>query len=93
MDIAEFQESMRRIYLSRDSGRGIWGTFAWLVEEVGELSRALREGENEVTVSEFADVMAWLASLANLCGVNLDSAVSKYSQGCPKCGFTPCRCP
>lgn len=93
MDIRDFQENMARIYLSRDSRRGVWGTFGWLVEEVGELSRAIRAGEAGLVASEFADVMAWLASLANLCGVDLDTAVSKYGPGCPRCGSVPCSCP
>nr|WP_303646099.1 MazG nucleotide pyrophosphohydrolase domain-containing protein [Candidatus Solincola tengchongensis] len=64
-----------------------------MVEEVGELSRALRMGRREDLDEEFADVLAWLASLANLCGVDLEEAACKYLSGCPRCGSIPCACP
>jgi NTP pyrophosphatase (non-canonical NTP hydrolase) len=93
MEIEGFQELMARIYLERDRRRGTWGTFGWLVEEMGELSRAVRAEDRESMREEFADALAWLASLANLCGIGLGDAVSKYAQGCPKCGMIPCSCP
>ncbi len=92
MDISEFQRYIGEIYLEKDSARGISGTFAWLVEEVGELSRAIRKGDPDSLSEEFADVLAWLASLANLCGVDLELAIEKYDRGCPKCGKSPCSC-
>lgn len=92
-DIREFQQAMRDAYFERDSGRGTWQTVAWLVEEVGELSRAIRkEGKPEIE-HEFGDVIAWLASLANLVDVDLAEAMNRYAKGCPKCGSAPCRCP
>ena len=59
---------------------------------VGELARALRAGDPENLVHEFGDVLAWLGSLANLEGVDLEEAASRYASGCPKCGSSPCRC-
>ncbi len=41
---------------------------------------------------EFADALAWLASLANLAEVDLEAAVARYARGCPKCGQIPCAC-
>lgn len=93
MEIGKLQETVRKAFLARDERRGTWGTYAWLVEEVGELSRALRKGDRESLAEEFADVLAWLASLANLCGVDLAKATRKYSRGCPRCGGSPCTCP
>lgn len=93
MDITSFQRLIGDIYLDRDGRRGIWGTYAWLVEEVGELARALRSGDGESLREEFADAFAWLASLANLRGIDLAEAVGKYADGCPKCLRTPCSCP
>ena len=93
MEIEEFQAVIACIYLEKDAARGVWGTFAWLVEEVGELSRALRDGERDSLREEFADVLAWLASLANLCGVRLADAAGAYAVGCPRCGSLPCSCP
>ncbi len=93
MDIASFQKKIGDIYVDRDGRRGIWGTYAWFIEEVGELARALRTGEDTSLREEFADVFAWLASLANLCGIDLAKAAGKYSAGCPKCLRTPCACP
>ena len=67
--------------------RGIDGTFMWLVEEIGELAAALREGTREEQMEEFADVLAWLTTIANVAGVDLTQAVSrKYGSGCPGCG-------
>ena len=41
---------------------------------------------------EFGDVLAWLGSLANLAGVDLEEAAARYANGCPKCGAIPCGC-
>ena len=92
MEIRDFQDLISRTYLEKDSRRGEWGTYAWLVEEVGELARAMRKGGRDALDEEFADVFAWLASLANLRGISLEEAVGKYARGCPKCGETPCSC-
>ena len=84
---------MRRIYFHRDSERGTVGTFNWLVEEVEELREALKEGDKKAIENEFADVFAWLASLANVVNIDLEkAAISKYDNRCPKCGLIPCEC-
>lgn len=88
-----FQALIERIYLERDSARGAQGTLLWFVEEVGELVRAIRRGERENLEEEFADVYAWLATLASLHGLDLDAmGRSKYAAGCPKCRSAPCAC-
>jgi NTP pyrophosphatase (non-canonical NTP hydrolase) len=92
MEIAELQRTMRATYYQRDAKRGRDATFRWLTEEVGELARALRHGDREELELEFSDVLAWLASLANLTGVDLEEAVARYAAGCPKCGASPCEC-
>jgi len=63
-----------------------------MTEEVGELARALRHGDRDELVHEFSDVLAWLASLANLSGVDLEEASARYASGCPRCGASPCAC-
>jgi len=84
---------MRRLYFHRDSDRGVKGTYDWLVDEVEELGDALNGASKEELEQEFADVIAWLASLANITGVDLErAAVAKYSNKCPKCGRMPCEC-
>jgi NTP pyrophosphatase (non-canonical NTP hydrolase) len=94
MYIREFQDMMRCIYFQRDSKRGIAGTFNWLVEEVEELGTALKDNDKKALEDEFADVLAWLASLANVANIDLDkAATSKYDGKCPKCRKTPCKCP
>ena len=92
MHINEFQNMMRRIYFHRDSERD--GTLDWLVDEVEELREALNENDTEAIENEFADVLAWLASLANVVNIDLEkAALSKYDNRCPKCGLAPCECP
>lgn len=93
LEINSFQKLIEKIYFEKDGKRGREGTFSWLVEEVGELSRALRRNDIEMLKEEFADVFAWLVSLASLCGINLEEEASaKYSAGCPKCHKIPCEC-
>jgi len=92
--LAEFQELIRRMYLPKDVARGIDGTFMWLIEEIGELAAALRHGTAAQRSEEFADVLAWLTTIANVAGVDLTAAVlKKYGSGCPGCGKLVCICP
>jgi NTP pyrophosphatase (non-canonical NTP hydrolase) len=85
---------MRQLYFDRDSDRGTEGTLDWLVDEVEELREALKEGDTKAIEEEFADVLAWLASLANVVNIKLEkAALSKYNNKCPKCGLSPCECP
>ena len=84
---------MRRLYFDRDSERGVKGTYEWLADELEELGEALEGNDNEATEKEFADVIAWLASLANIKGVDLENAaIKKYNGKCPKCKHSPCQC-
>ena len=93
ISLADFQELIRTMYLEKDVARGIDGTFMWLIEEVGELAAALRDGSHEEKLGEFADVLAWLTTIANVAGVDLNEAVQqKYGAGCPGCGQYICRC-
>lgn len=92
MELSDLQSALRRTYYERDAQRGIDATFRWLTEEVGELARALRMPSGEDLVHEFGDVLAWLASLANVAGVDLEEAARRYGSGCPRCGASPCQC-
>jgi len=92
MELGELQDLMTRTYGERDSARGVPATVAWLAEEVGELARAARKGSPEEQLHELADVLAWLASLANQLGLSLEEAAGRYAGGCPKCGRAPCAC-
>ena len=93
MDLADFQRLIRTMYYEKDIARGVDGTFMWLMEEVGELAGALRSGSHEDQLGEFADVLAWLATIANVAGVDLAEAVArKYGTGCPGCGRMACTC-
>ena len=79
MTIKEFQEFIRRKYFARDSARGTTGTFMWFVEEVGELASALAGDDPMNKEEEFADVLAWLCTLANITDVDLEVAIRKYT--------------
>jgi|GEM_PF-84974 len=92
--IADFQRLIHRMYYEKDVVRGVSGTFVWMIEEIGELATALRSDDRENLAAEFADVLAWLATIANVAGVDLAAAVSeKYGRGCPGCEKLVCCCP
>ena len=93
ISLRDFQQLIRTMYYEKDAERGVSGTFMWLMEEVGELATALRSGSHEERLLEFADVLAWLATIANVAGVDLSEAVArKYGGGCPGCGQFVCTC-
>jgi NTP pyrophosphatase (non-canonical NTP hydrolase) len=93
LTIAGFQALIAEMYSDKDAARGVDGTFMWLMEEVGELAGALRQGSREDLAAEFADVLAWVVTIANVAGINLEQAVrAKYGQGCPGCGQMVCVC-
>lgn len=92
--LADFQHLIRVMYLEKDVARGVEGTFMWLMEEVGELASALRSGTREEQAAEFADVLAWLMTIANVAEIDLTAAIAaKYGSGCPGCGQLVCVCP
>jgi NTP pyrophosphatase (non-canonical NTP hydrolase) len=78
MEIAEFQALMDELYGPADRERGIPATVAWLAEEVGELAQAVRKGTPAQQRHELGDVLAWLASLANQLGLDLEDAARRY---------------
>lgn len=91
--LSGLQQLIRGMYHDKDVARGVDGTFMWLMEEVGELAAALRSGTPAEQAAEFADVLAWLATIANVAGVDLAQAVrDKYGAGCPGCGNLACTC-
>ena len=109
VSLESFQKLIHNMYFEKDESRGVPATFMWLMEEVGELSSALRETtpEEQKRVSseefekrrsnleeEFADVLAWLATIANVVEVDLGAAINrKYGSGCPSCHELICICP
>ena len=85
---------MKDIYFIRDHKRGVEGTYRWLKEEVEELGEAMQYMDKKAIEDEFADVLAWLASLANIFEINLEAAtLGKYDGCCPKCNASLCECP
>lgn len=88
LTVRAFQQLIRDRYYATDSARGPAGTFVLLIEEVGELATALHDNRPGKTPTpdqranleeEFADVIAWLATLANIHGVDLEQALAKYT--------------
>ncbi len=85
----DFQRLIRDRYHATDAARGTPGTFMWLIEEVGELATALHDnapGKSPTPAhranleEEFADVLAWLTTLANVNNVDLETALEKYTK-------------
>lgn len=93
MTLREWQKHMDQIYGERDRRRGVYATLAWLTEEVGELAGALLHGDPKDLELEVSDVLAWLLSVASLTGIDVEEAMKRYREGCPKCGKIPCHCP
>ncbi len=94
VSLRDLQNLIRGMYHEKDVARGVEGTYMWLMEEVGELATALRTGDRENLHEEFADVLAWLATIANVADVDLTKAISeKYGTGCPGCQKLACICP
>jgi NTP pyrophosphatase (non-canonical NTP hydrolase) len=92
-DLRAFQAHIGATYGAKDAERGIAGTYMYFIEEVGELAEALREPQQHDLAGEFADVQAWLASLAQLSGIDLAAVTAaKYPGICPDCAQSPCRC-
>lgn len=79
MTIKEFQDFIRRQYYARDVERGTPATFLWFMEEVGELASSLAGDDAYNKEEEFADVLAWLCTLANINDVDLARAIEKYT--------------
>ncbi|MFG0285571.1 MAG: MazG nucleotide pyrophosphohydrolase domain-containing protein [Phycisphaerales bacterium JB039] len=87
LTVRAFQDLIRERYYATDAARGVPGTFMWLIEEVGELATALHtcarpeatEADRANLAEEFADVVAWLATLANIADVDLAAALAKYT--------------
>lgn len=79
MHISEFQELIAQKYKKTDLKRGTPATFMWFIEEVGELATALASSDQANKTEEFADVFAWLCTLANINDVDLEKACEKYT--------------
>jgi NTP pyrophosphatase (non-canonical NTP hydrolase) len=79
LTIRELQKFVGSRYEKVDRRRGTPKTFLWFIEEVGELATAFAEGDRENLQEEFADVLTWLCTLANINDVDLTKAVEgKY---------------
>lgn len=81
MEISRFQQLIEQKYGKRDRQRGTSATFMWFIEEVGELATALAGDDRENKQEEFADVFAWLCTLANISDVDIEKACQKYING------------
>jgi NTP pyrophosphatase (non-canonical NTP hydrolase) len=89
LTLRAFQDLIRDRYYPTDSARGTPGTFLWFIEELGELATALQNNaptksptpeEKANLAEEFADVLAWLTTLANINNVDLETALEKYTK-------------
>ena len=82
LSLSQMQSLIQEMYGDKDEARGIPGTFMWLMEEVGELATALQGDDRANLEEEFADVIAWLCTLANINDVDLEKTLrDKYLTG------------
>lgn len=75
--LRDIQKIMKSMFYERDSARGLYATFTWLVEEIGELAEAILNRNRESIEEEIADVIAWTISLANLLEIDVEEAFKK----------------
>ncbi len=80
MHISEFQQLIAQKYKKRDIERGVPATFMWFIEEVGELATSLASADQANKEEEFADVFAWLCTLANISNVDIEKVCAKYTK-------------
>ena len=93
MHIRDLQKLMKDLYYENDRECGPERTLLWIMEEVGELSEALRNDKLDAIEEEIADLIAWTCSLANLRDVDVEEALAKkYPGKCSYCGKLPCEC-
>ncbi|MBN1808554.1 MAG: nucleotide pyrophosphohydrolase [Planctomycetes bacterium] len=92
MTISELQLKIDLTFGERDRSRGLEKSFLWFVEEVGELAEAIRHGDKDAINHETGDVLAWLLSVANVAGLDVEESVGRFARGCPYCGKCPCVC-
>jgi len=78
MILSELQKIVKERYFKTDNERGVYHTALWFHEEVGELSSAIASGDRENAKEEFADVLMWLLTLANLMEVDMEEAIAAY---------------
>ena len=91
--ISEFQQAIDKIFGERDKKRGLSKSLNHLFEEMGELSQDLRKGDKKKIELEFSDVLAWMATVANISGIDLEKAAKRFISSCPRCGQEECNCP
>lgn len=78
MEISALQKIVRDRYYENDSKRGIFHTALWFHEEVGELSSAIASGNIENAKEEFADVLMWLLTMANIMNIDMEEIITTY---------------
>jgi len=78
MELSILQKIVKERYFETDNARGIHHTALWFHEEVGELSSAIAKGDITNAKEEFADVLMWLLTLANIMQIDMQEAVSVY---------------
>lgn len=79
MEISEFQKLMKEKIGVEDREMGSLFLFSVLVEEIGELAKAIRCKNEELIGEELADVVFCVTSLANICNQELEPVlIQKY---------------
>jgi len=95
----DWQAAVERLYGELNSRRSLEEVGFHLIEEIGEVAKSMRLGDEAGLQEEMADIFSWSAALVNraerLCMVEYridDMAWKRYPDRCPRCGSNPCGC-
>lgn len=100
--LRQWCEHLGALYGARNKRRGIENILNRLFKEIAELlslqmtipnMAGSLNGIEEEFALELADALAWTIAVANLLGIDLESAVlQRFGKGCWKCRQVPCVC-
>ena len=90
----EWQVLFNELYREKNEREGLRGVDIWLhvMEEAGEVAKALRKEDYSQLSKDLPDVFAWLCTFANFQNIDLEEAIwNRFPGRCPYC-LEPMNC-